>query len=232
MRKVYKYPEYKRTPHFDSSISNMTHDDILYEGDIQFPLDCYVQEKLDGANMRISWSDGPVVGNRKHILKKGFIKTKTPAKRQFTYAWNWIHLHKKDIQRAFEIWGGYLTIYGEWCYYTHSISYDRLPDFFIAYDIYSHDDQKYLSPDVVKNILSQTNIKYIEPTKIVFNSVKDIIELSEMNSLYKDGYCEGIVIKIPDGTFYTESFKIVNKFFIRRNNFNNSCIIKNKLLYL
>lgn len=232
MKKVYRYPEYKRTPHLDSKISNMTHDDILYEGSIKFPLECYVQEKLDGANMRVSWSNGPVVGNRKHILKKGFLKTKTPAKRQFTYSWNWIHSHEKDILKAFDVWGGELTIYGEWCYYTHSISYNKLPDFFIAYDIYSHDDQKYLSPDIVENILSQTNIKYIAPIRKTFKSINEIVELSEQTSKYRDGHCEGIVIKIPDGNFYSESFKIVNKYFERKNNFNESCIVKNKLLYL
>lgn len=67
-------PEYPRIPHFSKSISNMTHDDIEINSKISFPITAYMQEKVDGANMGVSWTSGPVIRNRNNILKRGYIK--------------------------------------------------------------------------------------------------------------------------------------------------------------
>ncbi len=78
-------PEYPRILHLDKSISNMTHDDIQLESDVEFPITCWVQEKVDGANCGMSWTSGPVLRNRNHILKKGYIEKETPAKLQLRF---------------------------------------------------------------------------------------------------------------------------------------------------
>lgn len=79
MKSLTKYnisPEYIRIPHFNKDISNMTFDDIELDTPVQFPLECYEEEKIDGASMGISWyKDGPILRNRNHILNKGFSKT-------------------------------------------------------------------------------------------------------------------------------------------------------------
>jgi hypothetical protein len=41
-------PEFHRIPHFNKEISQMTHDDIQLESPVEFPLECFVQEKVDG----------------------------------------------------------------------------------------------------------------------------------------------------------------------------------------
>jgi atypical dual specificity phosphatase len=223
-------PDYPRIPHLSKDISNMTHDDIQLETNIQFPLTAWVQEKLDGANMGISWISGPVLRNRNHILKKGYIEKETPAKLQFRPAWNWLHAHDKEIRQISNECMSPITIYGEWCYAKHSIEYNKLPDLFMAYDIYSLEDREFLSPDVVERLLSKTTIKYIKPHKVIFNNINEIVQYSEMNSDYKDGIREGIVLKISNDRFVTKSFKVVNKYFMRRENFNDVDIIKNKTL--
>ena len=111
----------------------------------------------------------------------------------------------------------------------HSIEYNKLPDWFIAYDIWSVNDEKFLSPIMVDQILSQTSIKYIKPIETTINSVQDIISLSEMESSYRDGIVEGIVIKTSNGDFLNQSWKVVNNKFERREDFN-SCLIKNSLI--
>lgn len=220
-------PDYPRIPHLHKSISNMTHDDIQLDSDIQFPLTCWVQEKVDGANMGVSWTSGPVIRNRNNILKKGYIKKETPAKLQFRPAWNWIHDHHKDIRKISDECMSPITIYGEWMNFKHSILYNNLPDMFLAYDIYSVEDGKFLAPDVIFDLLSKTNIMCIKPEKVTFRSISEIVSMSESKSLYRDGMCEGIVIKISDGRFVTQSFKIVNRHFIRREDFNTSVPVKN-----
>jgi atypical dual specificity phosphatase len=234
MRKVSKRrvaPDYNRIPHFNKEISNMTHDDIELELNIEFPIECWIQEKADGANLGVSFVDDvPILRNKEHILKKGYSKIKTPAKKQFTSAWNWLHAHKEDIQLVSELWQSPITIYGEWLNYSHSIQYNKLPDLFLAYDIWSVEDNNYLAPNIVDNLLSQTSIKYIKPYKVEFNSIEEIIEKSEMISSYYDGISEGIVIKFSDGRFCNSMCKVVNKFFERCNDFNTRIPIKNKLL--
>lgn len=69
----------------------------------------------------------------------------------------------------------------------HSIYYDKLPSLFIAYDIWSVLDNKFLSPVRVNSILSETNINYIKSNKCILNSINDVIHLSELPSNYRNG---------------------------------------------
>ena len=233
MKKLNKYmvsPEYQRIPHLNKEISNMTHDDIQLESPVAFPLDCFVQEKLDAANLGVSWlNDGPIVRNREHILSKGYTKIRTPAKKQFTSTWNWVHAHEDDIKEVEKTWQSPITIFGEWMYAEHSIFYDRLPDLFIAYDIWSVEDEKFLSPDLTQNLLDKTNIKYIRPDRMKFNNIDEVVRESKRPSEYRNGVVEGIVIKTSSGYFTKSVFKVVNNLFVRRMDFNEE-LRKNKII--
>ena len=222
-------PDYPRIPHLDKKISNMTHDDILSDNSIVYPIDGYVQEKIDGANLGVSWyKNGPIVRNRNNILKKGYSKIHTPAKEQFKSTWNWVHDNRKDIIMLSETLMSEITIYGEWMVAQHSIEYNKLPDWFIAYDIWVVEDNKFLSPKKVEELLSKTNISYIKPHKTILNDVNDVIKWSEMASDYRNGVREGIVIKTVSGDYIKDTYKVVNKYFNRREDFNEK-MIKNKL---
>lgn len=223
-------PDYPRIPHFNKCISNMTHDDISIESSIQFPITGYAQEKLDGANMGVSWNNnGPIIRNRTNILKKGYIEKNTPAKLQFRPAWNWLHSHKDEIKWISEQCYSPITIYGEFLYAKHSIYYDKLPDLFIAYDIWSVEDRNFLSPNICENLFSETSINFIKPEAITFSSINEIVKYSELPSNYRNGVREGIVIKTTDGKFIKDYYKVVNKLFVRREDFNETELIKNKV---
>jgi hypothetical protein len=222
-------PEYQRIPHLDKSISQMTHDDILPDNGIEYTFSCFIQEKIDGSNMGVSWNNGPILRNRKFILKKGYSKIHTPSKIQFKSAWNWVHDHEDDIKEIEKRWDSKITIYGEWMLFKHSLLYNKLPDTFIAYDIYSSDDEKYISPEIVLNLIKGLNIHYILPEKKEFRSLDEVRNSSELKSKYKDGFAEGIVLKQTQGFFISKVYKVVNKYFERREDFNEE-IIKNKLI--
>ena len=221
-------PDYPRIPHLDKAISNMTHDDILTESEFDFPLEAWVQEKVDGANMGVSWTSGPVLRNRNNILKKGYIEKGTPAKLQFRPAWNWIHENGKDIRNISKELMTPVTIYGEWMLAKHSLEYDKLPDWFLAYDIYLPEERKFLSPEAFENIMSETKINFIKSEKVTFNDISDVVKWSEKPSEYRKGIREGIVIKTSSNGYLDDSFKVVNRYFVRREDFNNE-LIKNKI---
>ena len=172
-----------------------------------------------------------VVRNRNNILKKGYIEKGTPAKLQFRPAWNWVHTHNKEIQLISEKLMSPICLFGEWLYAKHSIEYDKLPDLFLAYDIWVVEDHNFLAPDVVESLLKETTISYIKPKKVILNSIEDIIKLAEEKSEYRNGIREGIVVKTSDGRFLKDTWKVVNKHFERRNDFND-CLIRNKVVYL
>jgi len=223
-------PDYPRIPHLDSRISQMTHDDILPDCAITFPISCFLQEKVDGANCGVSWDNGPILRNRNFILKKGYSNIHTPAKIQFKSAWNWVHQHEGDIKEIESRWEGKITIYGEWMYFKHSLFYDKLPDLFLAYDIYSVDDKKFISLSLVKELIKGLNICFINYSTENFNSISDIKKKSEVISNYRNGYAEGIVLKTVSGNFIKSTYKVVNQFFNRREDFNEGQIERNILL--
>lgn len=217
MKKDLKYlsPDFPRIPHLDSNISNMESDDIKLNN-IIFPLECWVQEKVDGSNVGISWlSNEPFLRTREKILRKEYSKSKNLSKGQYIPLWNYIYEHKKDILKLIdEI--GICTIYGEWLMYEHSIRYDKLPDYFLAYDIWSYESKKFINMKYFEKLISLTNIHYIRPKKMVFNNIDEVKKYSNKISEYRDGIVEGIVLK--DDNFLS---KVVNDNFIRKHDFNN-----------
>ena len=211
----------------------MTSDDIALTSIVRFPMTAYAQEKIDGANLRVSWFGGPVLGNRDHILQKAY-DAKTSAKKQYIPAWNWVHAHETELKNLIQL-VGQITIYGEWMLAQHSIGYDKLADYFMAYDIWSVEENRFYSPSIVEDLLKDTSIKYIMPKLKTFASIEEIVAYSEQTSAFRDGKAEGVVIKTiasAQARYVESMFKVVNKYFVRNDNFNDREIIKNKLLTL
>jgi hypothetical protein len=225
LKKDLKYlsPDFPRIPHLDETISNMESDDIKLNN-IIFPLECWAQEKVDGSNVGISWMNNePFLRTREKILRKEYSKTKNLTKSQYVPLWNWIYSHKKDILKIVNKIG-ICTIYGEWLMYEHSIGYDKLPDYFLSYDIWSYELKRFLEMGEFEKLISSTNIHYIKPEKYIFNNIDEIKIQSEKTSLYRNDIVEGIVLK--NTNFLS---KVVNNKFIRKHNFNDKRI-KNKLI--
>lgn len=126
----HKFP---RTPHLFGSLS--TRDDrVLSEADtlrlLSEPLS--VEEKIDGANVGVSFDDegALVVQNRGHYLGPG-------EHAQYGRLWPFVH---ERLDALFDVLGSERILFGEWCYAKHSIVYDRLPSFFVAFDLYDKRD--------------------------------------------------------------------------------------------
>lgn len=114
-----------------------------------------VEEKVDGANMGISIrrSDGKiVVQNRSHFVSSSYHA-------QFQPLDKWLAKHTADLWEILE--PGRHILYGEWLYATHSVRYDRLPGWFIAYDIYDKAEDKFLARACVTELLAKTEVSQI-----------------------------------------------------------------------
>ena len=133
---ILKYP---RTPHLEGS--RLQPGD---EGDEHVRLatlagrHAVVEEKLDGANVGISFSPGGelLLQSRGHYLVGG------GRERQFAPFKQWASAHEARLLALLE---DRYVMYGEWLYAKHSVSYDRLPHWFCEFDIYDRVENVFLS---------------------------------------------------------------------------------------
>lgn len=135
-RQLVKYP---RTPHLQGS--------RLQEGDTEEGQVAYqqlvgqyivVEEKLDGANCAISFSDTGelLLQSRGHYLLGG------ARERQFNLLKQWAVAHEDWLFDRLE---NRYILYGEWLHKKHSIFYDQLPHYFCEFDIWDRGEQCFLS---------------------------------------------------------------------------------------
>ncbi len=101
-----------------------------------------IEEKVDGANLGISLDPDSLrlrVQNRSH-----FVDSK--SHRQFSTIDSWLDQHSEGLYQILnsDPVGRYI-LFGEWLYAKHSILYTRLPDYFLAFDIYDTKEGKFLS---------------------------------------------------------------------------------------
>ena len=148
-----------------------------------------VEEKVDGANMGLSLSpDGKLlVQNRSHYISSLYHP-------QFAPLDKWLARHSDELWTV--LVPGRHVLYGEWLFATHSVKYTRLPDLFVAFDLYDRFTKRFASRDVMERRLRGTTIKivpiiYRGPLK----SVDHVRKLSDGPSAFNDDRREGIVLR-------------------------------------
>ena len=150
---LFKFP---RTRHlFDAGGSGVTRDDLLMDQTEentfytqpgqrgravqQQQVTVAIEEKVDGANLGISIDTETLeikVQNRSH-----YINSKTH--RQFSTLDSWLAQHSSALYDILE--PGRHVLFGEWLYAKHSIYYTRLPGYFMAFDLYDREVDRFYS---------------------------------------------------------------------------------------
>lgn len=96
-----------------------------------------VEEKVDGAC--IGFSVGSTGAIR--VQNRGaYLTPNSPA--QFRPLWPWLARREAALREAL---GSGLILFGEWCYARHTVAYDALPDWFLAFDVYDRSDERFWS---------------------------------------------------------------------------------------
>ena len=222
-------PGYPRTPHLPYK-PNAAEDDIVAEESetaVLYGSAITIEEKIDGASVGISILDGhPIVRNRDHVLKKGFVKD-TAAKKQFTSLWNYFYENEKKFQAL----DGY-TVFGEWMFAQHGIHYTRLPEFFIPYDLYDYDKGVFLPPMLSRMIITRAgfHMPTLHYSGIFNDDYEELEEYANLPAAWADGPAEGIYIKVYDGTQILHRFKMVREDFQRGCLWDSKKIRKNSCL--
>jgi hypothetical protein len=126
MSDIHKYP---RTQHLEGSRLQAGDSDLA-----QVPLEalrgqyCVVEEKLDGANSGIALDDD----GRLRLQSRGHALVGGAREKHWDLFKRWGRAHTAALA---DLVSGGRTMYGEWLYAKHTIFYDRLPHYFMEFDI-------------------------------------------------------------------------------------------------
>jgi hypothetical protein len=131
MTDFFRFPH---TPHLAWLGQGIPRDDkVLSRAEAQALLlgEVVVEEKLDGANLGISLApDGGLrAQNRGQYLG-------APFAGQFSRLPAWLAMHESGLRAVLQ---PALILFGEWCAARHSVSYDRLPDLWLLFDVYDRE---------------------------------------------------------------------------------------------
>ncbi len=140
--------KYPRTPHIEGSRQQPGDEDL---DSVRFSLIAneyvVVEEKVDGANAAISFdAQGQLL-----LQSRGHYLTGGPRERHFNLFKQWAHSHYGSLWNAL---GDRYILYGEWLYAKHTVFYDRLPHYFLEYDLLDRSSGKFLSTAARKEILT------------------------------------------------------------------------------
>ncbi|MBD3679445.1 MAG: RNA ligase family protein [Rhodobacteraceae bacterium] len=140
---IVKYP---RTRHLEGSrlqVGDMADDKPLKELE-GAPL--VIEEKLDGANCAISFAeDGDL-----RLQSRGHFLTGGGRERHFGLLKTWAAAHAPRLQAAL---GARFVMYGEWLYAKHTVFYDRLPHYFMEFDVLDREASTFLSTPARRDLL-------------------------------------------------------------------------------
>jgi hypothetical protein len=106
-----------------------------------------VEEKYDGSNAGLRFdADGRLWPQcRGHVLRGG------EREKQFHLFKKWAFVHAAAL---YAVLGNRYLLYGEWLYAKHTIFYDRLPHYFLEFDVFDTAEGSFLSTERRRALLA------------------------------------------------------------------------------
>ena len=233
----FEIKKYPRTPHIEGSRLQPGDEDLS-----QIPFEAIkgkhivIEEKVDGANTAISFRDDGemLLQSRGHYLTGGY------RERHYEFMKRWAAVHRNLFRDAL---GCRYIMYGEWLYAKHTVYYNRLPHYFMEFDIFDRERGVFLDTPSRQEITDRLPICSVPVlARGAFNS-KDEVLKHLGQSLYIDGdhmadlrekalaqgldadrvvaetdrsnLMEGLYIKVEDGGAVVDRMKFVRRSFLQ-----------------
>ncbi|MFA6699226.1 MAG: RNA ligase family protein [Thiomicrospira sp.] len=191
---------FSHTPHLAWLGTASPRDDkVLSPNEVTKLLSCevVVEEKLDGANLGFSLApDGSLrAQNRGQYLAE-------PHAGQFSRLPAWLAQHNEALRSVLT---SNIIIFGEWCAARHSLDYTLLSDWFLIFDVYDRESDRFWSSQRRNRLATHAGLMTVPELlrkKVTLTSLKQIV--NQQASQYRNGALEGIVIR-RDSTDWCES---------------------------
>ena len=202
----FKFPS---TPHLampggvcirsDKVLSESERDEFLVQ-------ELVIEEKVDGANLGISF-DGE--GNIRAQNRGSFLDL--PGSGQWKKLGDWLARRTDDL---FDHVSEQFVLFGEWCYAQHSVFYDRLPDWFLGFDIYDNQVGRFLSAERRDALLKEMRIAQVPVVArghFAYGEIERLLSTSRLSA----HPAEGLYLRFDDGNWLAQRAKLVRPEFIQ-----------------
>lgn len=168
--KIFKYP---RTRHVEGSrlqVGDVADDKKIAE---LAGTHLVIEEKLDGANSAVSFDrEGSLL-----LQSRGHYLTGGNRERHFSLLKTWAAAHTHVLQ---PVLGHRYVMYGEWMYAKHTVFYDRLPHYFMEFDVLDRETGKFLSTSARRALLKGLPVM---PVPVVHEG--EIGSVDQLNALVR-----------------------------------------------
>lgn len=105
-------------------------------------------------------------------------------------------------------------LFGEWCYAQHSVYYNQLPDWFLGFDVFDKNEQRFFSSQRRDSMLKSLGIwqaPFIARGHFSLQTLNTLFS----QSLLSEGPSEGLYLRYDDGDWLGQRAKLVRPQFIQ-----------------
>lgn len=169
--------------------------------------DVIVEEKVDGANVGFSVDEA----GRLRVQNRGTFINRGHGQPQFKPLFGWLTQYEEALVDALS---PDLTLFGEWTFAVHSVRYSRLPDWFLAFDVYDRKRRLFWNTPRRNRLakgLSLEVVPQIAAGRFDLSGIKGLLSSSRLS----DGPAEGLYIRKDEGDWLRARAKLVRPEFIQ-----------------
>ncbi|MDY0062047.1 MAG: RNA ligase family protein [Myxococcota bacterium] len=205
MTAFFRFPH---TPHLawlgegeprDDKVLSPPEADELLDGEV------VVEEKIDGANLGFSTTeDGEL-----QCQNRGSYLQLDACHPQFRPLRAWLGPCRTPLVDA--LWPD-LMLFGEWCHAVHSVRYDRLPDWFLGFDVYDRAQDVFWDTARRDRLLAQLGLRavpHVDRGRHTVASLQALFGTSQVGS----EPLEGLVLRRAAGGLTVARSKLVRPAF-------------------
>ena len=167
-----------------------------------------VEEKIDGSNLGISLGTD---GN--FLLQKRGDNLYPPFTGEFKHLERWLHLHENKL---FECLDMGLIAFGEWMAARHGLLFDKLPDWWILFDLYDRDEERFYSTHRRNKWARKAGVATVPEVAKGRFTLEGLIELLfDTQSRFRSGVLEGLIVRRENERWLEQRAKLVHADFVQ-----------------
>jgi len=169
-----------------------------------------VEEKVDGANLGFSVDEHGVL----RAQSRGSYVSLDGGRGQWRPLKRWLALRSHDLAEALF---PDLVLFGEWCYAVHSVRYTRLPDWFLAFDVYDRARGEFWSAERRNTLAAKLGLAVVPA---LGSGRFDLAGLRALlgGSRLTDGPAEGLYLRREAAGLLVARAKLVRREFVQAIN--------------
>lgn len=205
MTEFFRFPH---TPHLAWLGASQPRDDKVLSPEETRELlsgDVVVEEKVDGANLGLSVDES---GELRAQNRGTYLDLDAPQG-QFKPLRRWLDSHRYQVAEALF---PELMLFGEWCYAVHSVEYRRLPDWFLAFDVYDRATGEFWSAARRDEFVHSLGLSLVPRLGTGRFDVRGLTTMLGRSQLC-DGPAEGLYVRRDEGGRLVGRAKLVRREF-------------------